>query len=202
MIFLNTYIKETKFATSNLIKLINDKEDQLITLKSALTNKEKHHKFLYDDFICKDFDPDDHFNEHQMMYTFTKQASYYENQIEPLNIKINELKNSISAKQESVKSLSGALLQIAKQGISIVHGNLENCPNGRIIKNEPIKNIIWQGRNQSIHYEEGRFRLAVARCFENIGISLNDENLAKEIIDLLNWKTYVNYENDLISLLD
>ncbi|MEC2073404.1 hypothetical protein [Alkalihalophilus marmarensis] len=199
---MSIYIKETKFAASNLIKLIHDEEDQLIKLRSTLTKKEKHHRFLYDDFIRKDFDPDDHFNEHQMMYAFTKQAAYYESQIKPLTLEIDELKDSISAKQESIKSLSGALLQIAKQGISIVHGTLESCPNGRVIKNESIKNIIWQGRNQSIHYEERRFRPAVIQCFENIGITLNNENLAKEIIDLLNWRTYANYETDITSLLE
>jgi hypothetical protein len=52
-----------------------------------------------------------------------------------------------------------------------------------------------------LHYEEGKFRPPVVSYFENIGIVLRAENLAKEIIDLLNWYSYTNYENDLISLL-
>lgn len=200
VITMNDYLVQTKFAASNLIDLISSEENTLKVFESSFTSLKAHHKFLYDDFIRKDFDPDDHFNEHQMMYAFAKQAKFHQEHIEPTQIKINELIFSMSAKEESIKTLSGALLQIAKQGISVIHGNLDNCIDGRIIKNEPIKNIIWQGRNQSLHYEEGTFRPPIVRCFGNLGIELKAENLAKEIIDILDWNTYENYEKDLISL--
>jgi hypothetical protein len=72
-----------------------------------------------------------------------------------------ELENSIIDKQQSLAALSGALLQIAKQGISIEHRRPENCPNGRKVFGVDIKWLIWAGRNQAIHYEnpkEARFQ--------------------------------------------
>ncbi|MGE7839581.1 hypothetical protein ACQKNX_02200 [Lysinibacillus sp. NPDC093712] len=197
---MNDYLVQTKYAASSLIDLIRTEEIALQDLFSTLNSLKGHHQFLYADFRRKDFDPDDHFNEHQVMHAFALQAKVRD-QIDRVETKINNLKISISSKEESIKALSGALLQIAKQGISIVHGNLDNCSSGRIISNEPVKNIIWQGRNQSLHYEEGIYRAPIVNCFNNLGIQLHAINLAKEVIDLLNWTTYDNYQNDLITLL-
>ncbi|WP_141432435.1 hypothetical protein [Bacillus sp. 03113] len=198
---MNDYLIQTNFAAHNLIDLINSEENALNSLKTKLVDLKKHHEFLYADFIRKELDLNDHFNDHQIMHSYAKQASFYNEHIEPLQIQIDKLSNSISSKQESIKALSGALLQIAKQGISIVHSSLNTCPDGRFIYNEPIKNIIWQGRNQSLHYEEGNFRSPIVRCFQSIGISLINKNLAKEIIDLLEWNTYQKYQDDMILLL-
>lgn len=60
---------------------------------------------------------------------------------------ISVIKNTIINIEDSQKSLSGALLQIAKQGISIVHCGLANCPSGRSIGTNAIKKVIWQARN-------------------------------------------------------
>ena len=103
-----------------------------------------------------------------------------------------------------------SLLQIAKQGISTIHGNLDNCPEGRKIGPETLKNIIWQGRNQSLHCEEGNPHKKVKNCFLNLknefgkdfDLSLNPtSNKAKKIVDVLGWEDYDQYEKDMISLL-
>lgn len=198
---MNEYIVQTRFATSSLINLINSEEIALGEIENHLAGLERQHKFLHDDFMWKDFDPFDDFDDAKMMQAFAKQASFRQNQIMPILEERDRTKLSIAAKKDSVKALAGALLQIAKQGISTVHGGLDNCPDGRKIRNEPIKNIIWQGRNQSLHYEEGNPHLRVRECFERVGIELKQDNLAKEVIGLLNWKTYEQYEDDLASLL-
>ena len=116
-------------------------------------------------------------------------------------IKENEL--LLSTIEFSLSIIAGSLLQIAKQGISIVHNGLKNCPNGRFIGNEPLKNIIWQGRNQTIHFEEGIYSKSVCNCFQNletafgVNFNLGNRNLALEVVTLLRWKSYKNYENDL-----
>lgn len=200
---LNDYLVQTKYAASSLIDLIRKEENALQALLSTLSSLECQHQVLYDDFVRKDFDPDDHFNEHQVMHAFALSGEVY-NRIEHTKTKIENIKNSISSKEESIKALSGALLQIAKQGISTVYNGLRTCPNGKMINNEPLKNIIWQARNQSMHYEESLqrpYHQPVIDCFANLSIPLENINLAKVIVDLLNWKTYEQYENDLITLL-
>jgi hypothetical protein len=180
--------------------LINDEERCLRELKSTYALLKKRHKPLYEDFLQKDFDPDSNFSEYHLMNAFNKQASLNEKTAEVAQ-EIKRLEQSILTKQESIKSLSGALLQIAKQGLSLVHGKLSDCPNGRSINGEFIKVIIWQGRNQSLHFEDGHFRKPVEQCFKKINIPLEKKNLAKEIIDLLGWRNYKQYESDLMLLL-
>jgi hypothetical protein len=197
---LNDYLIQTEYAASSLIDLIRAEEIALDALKSSLSSLKIQQQPLYEDFLRKDLDPDGNFDEFQTMHAFKKQASN-QKQIELTKEKIVDMNTSISSKEESIKALSGALLQIAKQGISIVYGSLTTCPSGRIINNEPIKNIIWQGRNQSMHFEEGNYKTPTIRCFSNIGLTLHVENLAKEIIDLLDWTTYDNYKNDLIRII-
>ncbi|MGE7946500.1 hypothetical protein [Lysinibacillus sp. NPDC093688] len=200
---MNDYLIQTKYAASSLIDLIRTEEIALRDFLSSLSSFKRIHQILYNDFRRKEFDPDDHFDDFQVMHAFARQAQARE-QVDSLENKIETLKMSISSKEESIKTLSGALLQIAKQGISTVHNGLRNCPSGRMVNNEPLKNVIWQGRNQSMHYEEP-FRRSEHRhvidCFSRLNIPLENINLAKEIIDLLEWKTYEQYENDLISLL-
>ncbi|MFS3927306.1 hypothetical protein ACL9SP_01440 [Priestia flexa] len=73
-----------------------------------------------------------------------------------------------------IQSVSQALLQIAKQGISLVHGKYKSDCNeafkmkGKAIQpkyNVTLLDVIWEGRNQSIHYEEKSFYSNVEKCF-------------------------------------
>ena len=89
---------------------------------------------------------------------------------------------------------------------------LDGCPEGRIItgkagRSEPLKNVIWWGRNQSMHFEEADYKKALIACFLNLGFDLTADtykqrNLAKEIVlHVLKWTTYEMYEADLRCLL-
>lgn len=59
----------------------------------------------------------------------------------------------------SIQASAASLLQYAKQGISIVFkvgGNtVKNLRGGRSFNGEPIANVIWQARNQALHWEAG-----------------------------------------------
>ncbi|MGO0258244.1 hypothetical protein ACTL7R_01925 [Priestia aryabhattai] len=201
VIMIHPYIEQTHYAASSLIALIRKEEMELQNLKALHDKKAKYHRNLYDDFRRKEFDPEDHFNEYQMMHSFVKQATFFQEEIEPVQKQIRDLEISMHTRKESIRTLSGALLQLAKQGISISYGNIKDCPEGRLIYNEALKNIIWQGRNQSMHYEEGNFKAPLVRCFNNIGIELKAENSAKEVIDLLGWIDYQSYKSDMCLLL-
>ncbi|PAE42774.1 hypothetical protein [Bacillus sp. 7884-1] len=206
---MNSYIVNTKYAVEELIDLVTIEESRLVETGLQVEVLQKQHDFLYQDFLRKDFDPDDHFNEHQLMYAFNKQAEV-QLRIENIEKRIQEMKKVINTHDFSYRVLAGAILQIAKQGISLVHNGLNTCPDGRIIGNETLKNIIWQGRNQALHYEEGRFSQQVVSCFNNLehtfgnkfSLSQNQhKNLSKDVIDSLGWCNFESFENDMISLL-
>jgi len=123
------------------------------------------------------------------------------------DIELEKLETKIATQRFSVGSLSGNLLQYAKQGISIVHTKPDYCPNGRFIQSQPLKNIIWQGRNQALHFEEGKPHPPADRCFETLSeevdtkfLHYKSRNMGFEVIDLLNWRKFDNFKSDLLSL--
>jgi hypothetical protein len=109
----------------------------------------------------------------------------------------------------SIVALSGSVLQYAKQGISLKYGKYgTGCPQGRIIRGQSLKDIIWQGRNQALHWEEGTFSNSVEQCFQNLANNsdpiFNDytkRNMAFDVITLLVWKTFNDFSNDMKRLL-
>jgi hypothetical protein len=130
-----------------------------------------------------------------------------------LQKQIKAMQDPIDTKSVSIDALRGAILQIAKQEISIVYGDLSRCPNGRYIgtgdRAEKLKNVIWQSRNQTMHYEEGRYKPPVINCFRNLEASCGSKfsltqnsrkNLAHDVIQELGWKDYSKYESDMQSL--
>lgn len=145
---MNQHLLDTQFATSELIKIVTFEKNEMKNLNSNYMKKKVQHDLLYRDFIRKELDPDENFTEGQMMQAFYMQSKYVSEMLQPILEEIKILERSIHIKDESIRALSGALLQIAKQGISVVYRGLSGCPDGRIIKNESLKNIIWQARNQ------------------------------------------------------
>lgn len=122
--------------------------------------------------------------------------------------KANEVQSvvdRISARNFSVTALAGSLLQIARQGISAQYGKTKTgCPLGREIYGIPLHEIIWQGRNQALHWEEGKFHAPVNYCFEHLAIHANsvfkdfqERSMALEIIDLLKWATPDDFFRDM-----
>ena len=108
-----------------------------------------------------------------------------------------QIAQRIAARQFSVAALSGNLLQYGKQGISLHYGKKRvGCPEGRIVAGIPLHEIIWQARNQALHWEDGSFHDPTTKCFEllakNVGAvfgEFTDRSMAFEVIELLGWDT-------------
>jgi len=110
-------------------------------------------------------------------------------------------------KVPSTSILCGALLQIAKQGLSSVHGQKTKVPAGRAIGATTLREVIWEGRNQAMHFEEGKHKPDLIACFQGSEaayaprFSLSPgKNLALYVIDVLGWHTLAAYEADMMSL--
>lgn len=208
---MHQYLIDTQYAASNLIDLIMHDERELETANTEYSKVKQdldvYQNQFYGAEMSDDLSPMQLQHEYLQYYQRTERLNEREKQ---LIAHMESFKNLIDAKSFAVSSLCGALLQISKQGISIVHKGLGNCPNGREIGGEVLKNIIWQGRNQSMHYEENRFSSSVVNCFKNLETSFSDlsltshpnENFAQKIvIQVLGWNEYQVYERDMISLL-
>jgi hypothetical protein len=203
---MHQYILDTEYAVRGLIDLITVEEKQLSQLQNKYGGLSSKAKYLNQQLMDAPFNDNvDPLREQGIAIDSHRTHEELTN----LQKQIVALQASIDAKSVSINVLCGAVLQIAKQGISIVYGHLSQCPDGRSIGIEKLKNVIWQARNQSMHYEEGDFKQPVIDCFANLESSLGNQfslslnrgkNLAHDVIEELGWKDYSIYESDLKSL--
>lgn len=199
---MNNYISQTEFAAKSLIDLISSDFKALEHMNSALKNAAAKFDFNYQIFMANEFHTAANYYYAQMTKAREPQAH--------IMAEIESLSENIDAKSASISALSGALLQIAKQGISLTFGRPENAPKGEEIHGIPIKEIIWEARNQSIHYENPReVSDKVVALFTKIDQVRNDGrlwtprdqiNYAFDIVRFLGWLNYEQYETHLKSI--
>lgn len=94
------------------------------------------------------------------------------------------------------------------KGISVAHGGLAACPDGRqVTPSQTLKNVIWQGRNQALHWEDGNPQPPVIRCFNALASESDPKfanyangNLALDVIELLGWTDFNRFHADMTLL--
>ncbi|WP_148861228.1 hypothetical protein [Marinobacter fonticola] len=203
---MNKYLEETKFAASSLIDLIWADFEKLEDLNAQLKRLTADFDVRYQVFLSNEFHPAANHYHAQM-------AKAYQGMVKPkaeLECKINDVSKSIDAKSASIAALSGAILQIAKQCISLRYGKPQNAPDGDDIGGALIKDIVWEGRNQSIHYENPKeisenvvalfVKLDAIRADGNTWDAKSQTNFAFEIVNFLGWRTYGDFEAHLKSI--
>ena len=120
--------------------------------------------------------------------------------------KLEKALNSISATIESMSSLAGAVLQIAKQSLSLRHAGKPNICDVRVIGSQSVVEIIWEGRNHAMHWDEGVPRVNVSNMLNaleaDLGITIEPgKNNCLSIIGALGWKTPDDVVYDLSMLV-
>ena len=106
----------------------------------------------------------------------------------------------------SLDALAGALLQVAAQGLTIVHGT-NPPPPGRDLKTQTLSKVIREARNQAMHWET-RIDDHVRDCFETLATDYENpalrevtrRSLAFEVVNLLAWKDASSVVGDLRDL--
>jgi len=193
---MNQYLVDTKYAVENLFIVLYQEHKRLDQALESLEMMKRAEQESWE-VMQKD-----RFTIEGVMdlYGFNSAAERFKTDSIDITTNLNTISTSLDI-------IAGSILQIAKQGISAVHIKLSNCPSGRTIGKEYLKNIIWQGRNQAMHFEEGRYQSPTVTCFKNLEetygskFQLNKKNLAFEVIRILEWAMYESYERDMKSLL-
>jgi hypothetical protein len=208
MMAMVNYLAEIEYAASSLFPVIWEERNRLQKLEAELDSLTRRVKdnYLRAEFLATNSeDPDD---------VAMAAGVYWENYFGDDKDRYHkdkhreELVDQVATHAFSVDSLAGSLLQYAKQGISLSHGNLSACPNGRAIGTQFLKNVIWQGRNQAIHWEEHKPHLAVQQCFNKLAVDVNPRfsqyttrNMAGDVVELLDWTDFAKFSADLLSLV-
>lgn len=144
-----------------------------------------------------------------------------------------ESQRKFTAEKSALATLCGALLQVAATGIRMYSRN-EEVPDefakvikphtnaakyciGRTIRSVPLGLIVYAGRNQYNHIDDGKLHepnLAIfdrlATC-HNYGIGIRDPaldlqknlgwNYPSNITHIIGWRSYDTYSEDMASLL-
>lgn len=204
---MHQYLIDTEFAVTSLLSLAIEEEKQLKEQTAQLANVEaKVHVHRWD-FESSDLNED--FSDAYVMAAFGRMAKASK-EAEVLQQQVAKLQASVGAHQQATQAIAGAVLQIAKQGISFVHGDLKSVPEGRKIGAAPIRNIVWQARNQALHYEEGTFNKAVTDLFATLEreqgtqfslVTHAKQSRAKQILALLGWVDHGTYLQDMTVIL-
>lgn len=201
-----SYANDVEFAAKNIIELIMGEQKSLSQLQTLLTSAEAKRNHFEWDFRTSDMNDD--FSDAHVQHAFVTMAKAAQD-ADTLKSQITKVKKSIINHEVSIDSLCGALLQIVKQGVSIVHGGLQNAPDGRLVGTDSLKSIVWQGRNQAIHYEENNPHAPTIALFlslenqfgNNFSLTANaGKSLAKHIIDLLQWHDLAAFNADMQAL--
>jgi hypothetical protein len=194
---MHPYLNETKHAVEGVFSLLSSERLALAKKGLAVKQMETRARELFEVMKRDGADSTDTIE----LFGIEESKGSFQKDYSKIELSIKNLRSAHN-------SLAGAILQIAIQGISVVHQGYAKCPNGRRVgTTEFVKNVIWQGRNQSMHYEEGNYSSQVKLCFSNLAIdfgrhlSLGSDNLAIEVLDALGWSSYSNYESDMMVLL-
>lgn len=193
---MNPYLVDTRYATEGLISLLTREEHRLAKAQQSAK--------LFKDEAQKHFEA---LKRHGFSPEGVIDLFGYEDAAKLFQDEEAAVLRSLAILPAALNAISGALLQISKQGISVVHGGLGACPPGRLVAGVALKDVIWQARNQSMHFEEGAFSGAVQSCFAQLALNaggtftLGRVNLAHNVVQLLGWNSHANYEKDLASLL-
>jgi len=206
---MHPYLQDTEYATRNLLALAKDEEQRLAELFERLRSKEAEVKAHDWDFRTSDMNDD--FSDAYVMAAFSRRGRAHQ-EAQVLHQSAAALQASVGSHQHAVQAIAGAVLQIAKQGVSLVHGQdaLKLAPTGRNIGSLALRDIIWQARNQSMHYEEGNLNKWVVGLFATLeaehGASFSltvhaKQNRAKQVVDLLGWSDYAAFSKDMQTLM-
>ncbi|MGA3677864.1 hypothetical protein ACPCXF_22655 [Lysinibacillus agricola] len=202
---MNQYLIDTEFAIQSLFDIVTHELDQIAKLKIEL---EKHvdtsNRIIAEAYYVTDQDVDDL----ETPGVYANRHGYARHLFEAYSIKA-KIEEAYNTKDSSIRTLYGSILQIAKQGLSSVYGKTIQTAFIEPKSGESIHNIILQGRNQSLHYEEGVFRKPVNDCFMNLQQAFGsdfditiEENKAKYVVlNVLGWRTYNEYLTTMQQLL-
>ncbi len=184
------FLEHTRPAVSMLFDAIGKEEIRFEPIKNLLQTK---HKMRYWDFINADLNDD--FDEIQIQSKFVQAA---ETRMQALLV------------SQSIEVLCGSVFQIAKQGMSLILKKSDRYIKGRKIGTQYLSNVIWHGRNQAMHWEDGPPTLVFTKnCFKTLekefgnkfDFGTSPQNMAFVLWSVIDWNSYDDYLKDMKEIL-
>ncbi|MFD5516944.1 hypothetical protein [Streptomyces sp. NPDC127066] len=207
---MRTYLDEIRYAVEHIMPTLWHERDELRDLerqvKAAAARAAEEYSRAQ--FIMMNSEDSEDFmmgvGAHWDSYWGPDKNRHYMSQ------EAEQLRARLAARSFSTSALAGALLQYGKQCLSAAYGPYEKnknpWPTGRMIASQSTSTIIRCGRNQALHWEEGKLLKDTAACFDVL-VGHNtvfgeccDRSLALEVIELLGWRNYNDFERELLDI--
>lgn len=204
---ISAYLQEIEHAIRHVIGEVHREHAEVKRLRAEIESltREVEDGYRRSEWLALNPDLDD-----EGMGTATYWDTYFGSDKERFykNRELESAVQRIAAHEFSIAALAGSLLQYAKQGIAVRFGKHRNgVPNGRLIAGIPLHEIVWQGRNQALHWEDGVFHKATESCFQRLASSIHPafgdyrrRSMAFDVVTLLGWNTFEDVERDLLLL--
>lgn len=200
---MHPYISDTEFAVSHLTAALVADRAELSRLEAEQASALSKEAYFDLAFLQRQMHPSANFWYGQLVEAHGQRNA--------LDSEIARVEAKLLDKRFSLSALAGAMLQIGKQGISVVRRNPAGCPDGRIVCGVPLKWAIWAGRNQALHYEEpGKITDETQNYLQQMGqngghpVLLDSRagaNLSLAVVEQLGWLSFDVYRDDMASLL-
>lgn len=209
---IDNYANEMEFASSSLMNSIWDSFNRAEQLKKEIEKESARVQQEYNRALAMQHyaeDPDD---------VMLGVGRYWENyfgadkELYHKNNEFVDLTQLLAARELSIATLSGNLLEHVKKGLSLIYGNPRNWPTGRMVGSQALSKIVLEARNQSAHYDEAKRRGGfskpdVGNCFmllqqefDPVFADYINRDMSFDVIKVLGWTSYQNFKADLVSL--
>ena len=109
---------------------------------------------------------------------------------------------TMGATEESMSVIAGAILQVGKQVLSYRHGAKGNLPTSRMVGTQHLTEVVWEGRNHAMHWEEHSPRPPVTAMLNALATDLQvqivpNSNNSWAILAAIGWTN----ENEMVAEL-
>ena len=202
------FIENSRHALNHLFNAIDEYNKILVSTQQGIEDIEASRQALADLFMYRDqWSPNANHHYIQYMQRIEQlEEKQKEAQSDPAT-RIEKALGSIGATVESMSSLAGAVLQIAKQVLSLRHAGKPELPAARDIGSQKIFEVIWEGRNHAMHWDEGKPKQKVQNMLDalskDLGIDIEvGRNNCLSILGALNWRSTEAVVRDLHTLIN
>ncbi|MFJ7308816.1 hypothetical protein [Peribacillus frigoritolerans] len=167
---ISDYLNKREDSIKQLIELINEENKEIKRLEQWISAEEKYIADIENELSQKKGTTLDEITSADQEIIISL------NNIHDHQIELKPFKNLLRKREDSLQLLSGALLQAAKQAISIEFKYPSNISTSNPVENSSLKlaEIIWSGRNQSLHWEEGWFDQLTVNVFKQLSTEFSE----------------------------
>jgi len=189
------FIKNSKHALDHLFLAI-DEYNTILNLAQEQVEKIEFSQIALSDLFMYRDQWSDNANFYYAQYVERMKGLRFQHETasNELPQKLESALASIGATVGSMSSLAGAILQIAKQILSLRHEGKPIIDSPRYIGSQGIIEVVWEGRNHAMHWDEGAPRKPVKEMLDNLSndLGINIEvgnNNCLSILGALNWSS-------------